>query len=81
MTAPTAAQEAFLRAFHAERPAVTAHAFADGRGPDGRSSYEILRDRVAGARRVLDPGCGDGVLLGPARPHRGTAAGRCGPLL
>lgn len=63
MTAPTAAQEAFLRAFHAERPAVTAHAFADGRAPDGRSGHEILRDRVAGARRVLDPGCGDGVLL------------------
>ncbi|GAT82543.1 ubiquinone biosynthesis protein UbiE [Streptomyces sp. F-3] len=63
MTAPTAAQEAFLRVFHAERPAVTAHAFADGRAPDGRSGHEILRDRVAGARRVLDPGCGDGVLL------------------
>lgn len=63
MTAPTAVQEAFLRAFHAEHPAVTADAFADGRAPDGRSSYEVLCDRVAGARRVLDLGCGDGVLL------------------
>ncbi|MFF4862328.1 class I SAM-dependent methyltransferase [Streptomyces sp. NPDC001231] len=60
---PTAVQEAFLKAFHAERPAVTADAFLAGRAPDGRSSYEILSDRVAGARRVLDLGCGDGVLL------------------
>ncbi|MFJ6720594.1 MULTISPECIES: class I SAM-dependent methyltransferase [unclassified Streptomyces] len=59
----TAAQEAFLQAFHAEHPAVTAEAFGRGRAPDGRSGYEILRDRVAGSRRVLDLGCGDGVLL------------------
>ncbi|MEX3104349.1 MULTISPECIES: class I SAM-dependent methyltransferase [unclassified Streptomyces] len=56
-------QEAFLRGFHAGRPGVTGEAFARGRGPDGRSSYELLRDRVSGARRVLDLGCGDGVLL------------------
>ncbi|MEV1054467.1 class I SAM-dependent methyltransferase [Streptomyces sp. NPDC049887] len=62
MTA-TASQEAFLRAFHAERPAVTAEAFEGGRAPDGRSSYEILCHRVAGSRRVLDLGCGDGLLL------------------
>ncbi|MEU2161465.1 methyltransferase domain-containing protein [Streptomyces sp. NPDC019208] len=59
----TAAQEAFLRAFHAEHPAVTAEAFGGGRGPDGQSSYEILCQRVAGSRRVLDLGCGDGLLL------------------
>ncbi|MEU5536513.1 methyltransferase domain-containing protein [Streptomyces sp. NPDC020362] len=59
----TASQEAFLQAFHAEYPAVTAEAFGRGRAPDGRSSYEILRDRVAGHRRVLDLGCGDGLLL------------------
>ncbi|MFF9124481.1 class I SAM-dependent methyltransferase [Streptomyces sp. NPDC014889] len=62
-TVPTAVQEAFLKAFHAEHPAVTADAFVAGRAPDGRSSYQILSDRVAGARRVLDLGCGDGVLL------------------
>ncbi|MFM9447502.1 class I SAM-dependent methyltransferase [Streptomyces acidiscabies] len=56
-------QEAFLRDFHAGRPGVTGEAFARGRGPDGRSSYELLRDQVSGARRVLDLGCGDGVLL------------------
>ncbi|WP_406140158.1 class I SAM-dependent methyltransferase [Streptomyces sp. NBC_01089] len=59
----TASQEAFLLAFHAGHPAVTAEAFGGGRAPDGRSSYEILCDQVAGNRRVLDLGCGDGLLL------------------
>ncbi|MFJ4965463.1 class I SAM-dependent methyltransferase [Streptomyces sp. NPDC088729] len=59
----TASQEEFLRAFHAEHPAVTAEAFGRGRAPDGRSSYEILSDRVAGSTRVLDLGCGDGLVL------------------
>ncbi|WP_107053093.1 class I SAM-dependent methyltransferase [Streptomyces sp. NRRL S-337] len=36
---------------------------AHGRAEDGRSSYEILRDRVAACDRVLDLGCGDGLLL------------------
>ncbi|WP_431775212.1 class I SAM-dependent methyltransferase [Streptomyces cucumeris] len=59
----TASQEAFLQAFHAEHPAVTAEAFGQGRAPDGRSSYELLCDRVTGSGRVLDLGCGDGLLL------------------
>ncbi|MDC0766237.1 class I SAM-dependent methyltransferase [Streptomyces sp. HD] len=59
----TASQEAFLQAFHAEHPAVTTEALGCGRAPDGRSSYEILCDRVADSRRVLDLGCGDGLLL------------------
>ncbi|GGW66541.1 hypothetical protein GCM10010503_49740 [Streptomyces lucensis JCM 4490] len=59
----TARQEAFLKAFHAERPAVTAEAFGGARTVDGRSGYEILCDRVSGRRRVLDLGCGDGLLL------------------
>jgi SAM-dependent methyltransferase len=59
----TIAQEAFLRAFHAERPAVTSESFGTGRASDGRTSYEILADRVAGSDRVLDLGCGDGLLL------------------
>lgn len=42
---------------------MTAEAFGRGRAPDGRSSYEIVCDRVAGSRRVLDLGCGDGLLL------------------
>lgn len=58
-----AAQEAFLHAFHAEHPAVTSEMLGHGRAPDGRSSYELLCDRVAGRRRVLDLGCGDGLLL------------------
>jgi SAM-dependent methyltransferase len=59
----TADQEAFLCEFHAQCPAVTSSAMGDGRAPDGRSSYEILRDRVEGHARVLDLGCGDGFLL------------------
>ncbi|MFF9979061.1 class I SAM-dependent methyltransferase [Streptomyces erythrochromogenes] len=59
----TAPHEVFLQAFHAEHPAVTAEAFAGGRAPDGRSSYELLCDRVTGTTRVLDLGCGDGLLL------------------
>ncbi|MGV9356993.1 class I SAM-dependent methyltransferase [Streptomyces misionensis] len=59
----SAAPEDFLRAFHAEHPAVTAEAFGSGRAPDGRSSYQLLCDQVAGSRRVLDLGCGDGLLL------------------
>lgn len=56
-------REDFLRAFHAAHPAVTARAMAHGRAGDGRSSYDILRDRVAACGRVLDLGCGDGLLL------------------
>ncbi|GAB3744685.1 class I SAM-dependent methyltransferase [Amycolatopsis oliviviridis] len=59
----TATQEAFLREFHARNPAATSGMMSDGRTPDGRSSYEILRDRVSGHTRVLDLGCGDGFLL------------------
>ncbi|GAA4835897.1 class I SAM-dependent methyltransferase [Kitasatospora terrestris] len=59
----TAPNEAFLQAFHAEHPAATTEAFGRGRAPDGRSSYELLCDRVAGRTRVLDLGCGDGHLL------------------
>ncbi|MFD9003307.1 methionine biosynthesis protein MetW [Streptomyces sp. NPDC059582] len=75
----TASQEAFLHAFHAEHPAVTAQAFGAGRAPDGRSSYEILCDRVAGSSRVLDLGCGDGLLLEfLARSDGSVRAGRRG---
>ncbi|MFG2830135.1 class I SAM-dependent methyltransferase [Streptomyces sp. NPDC048434] len=56
-------QEEFLRTFHAAHPAVTVRALAHGRAGDGRSSYEILRDRMAVCGRVLDLGCGDGLLL------------------
>ncbi|MBV2352883.1 methyltransferase domain-containing protein [Streptomyces sp. J2-1] len=59
----TASQEAFLLAYHAEHPTVTSDVFAHGRTPDGRSSYEMLRDAVRGSARVLDLGCGDELLL------------------
>ncbi|MFE0028125.1 class I SAM-dependent methyltransferase [Amycolatopsis sp. NPDC059021] len=59
----TVTQEAFLRDFHARYPAATVSAMGRGKTPDGRSSYEILRDHVEGHSRVLDLGCGDGFLL------------------
>lgn len=49
--------EAFLHAFHAARPGITARAFARG------GSYERLAALVANASRVLDLACGDGALL------------------
>ncbi|MFB6438948.1 class I SAM-dependent methyltransferase [Streptomyces sp. NPDC056411] len=61
--ATTEEAEAFLRDFHAAHPAVTARAMAHGRAEDGRSSYALLRDRMAACERVLDLGCGDGLLL------------------
>ncbi|GAA4004442.1 hypothetical protein GCM10022247_26850 [Allokutzneria multivorans] len=59
----TSAQENFLKAFHANHPMATSQTFGSGRGPDGHSSYDLLAARVAGSERVLDLGCGDGVLL------------------
>ncbi|WP_079102449.1 class I SAM-dependent methyltransferase [Streptomyces sp. TP-A0356] len=61
--ATTASQEAFLKAFHAEHPALTADVLGRARACDGRTSYRILCDRVAECRRVLELGCGDGLLL------------------
>ncbi|MCM2426396.1 class I SAM-dependent methyltransferase [Streptomyces sp. RKAG337] len=79
----TTAEESFLRAFHAEHPAVTSRSLARGRDAAGRSSYRILSDLVAGHRRVLDLGCGDGFLLeqvaeagaAPAADEGAAAAG------
>ncbi|MFJ8694830.1 class I SAM-dependent methyltransferase [Streptomyces roseolilacinus] len=79
----TMRQEAFLRRFHAERPGVTGEAMARGTGPDGRSSYTMLRDLVRGARAVLDLGCGDGVLLESfaGEPEAAGGAGSAGRVL
>src|ERR1700709_2020201 len=49
--------EAFLQAFHAAPPGITARAFARG------GSYERLAALVENATRVLDLACGDGALL------------------
>ncbi|WP_189532378.1 class I SAM-dependent methyltransferase [Streptomyces roseolilacinus] len=79
----TMRQEAFLRRFHAERPGVTGEAMARGTGPDGRSSYTMLRDLVHGARAVLDLGCGNGVLLESfaGEPEAAGGAGGAGRVL
>ncbi len=47
--------ERFLRAFHAARPGITAHAMERG------GSYDRLAARATGS--VLDLACGDGALL------------------
>ncbi len=55
--------EELLRAYHAQHPGATARAFADGRGEDGRSSYQMLADLAGPGEAILDLGCGDGHLL------------------
>jgi SAM-dependent methyltransferase len=52
-----------LRAYHAQFPGATARAFADGRGEDGRSTYQLLAGLPAVGDAILDLGCGDGYLL------------------
>ncbi|WP_412544073.1 class I SAM-dependent methyltransferase [Longispora sp. K20-0274] len=57
------AAEDFLRTHHDGRPGRQSEGGEALLTADGRSSYRILADRVAGARRVLDLGCADGRLL------------------
>ncbi|HTJ45752.1 MAG TPA: class I SAM-dependent methyltransferase [Kofleriaceae bacterium] len=59
-----AASEAFVRAYHARWPGVTGAAYARGRDPGGRSSYDLLAAAVRGRVRVLDLGCGASPLAG-----------------
>jgi SAM-dependent methyltransferase len=56
-------QEVFLRAYHGAHPALTSRTPGRGRAPHGRSGHALLRDAAAGHHRVLDLGCGDGLLL------------------
>ena len=59
------AAESFLRGFHARYPGMTTAVFARGRGPGGRSSYDVLAADAASVApdRILDLACGDGFLL------------------
>lgn len=57
------AAEDFLRAFHDRMPGRQSKGAEAAPTRDGRTGYEVLAERVAGARRVLDLGCADGALL------------------
>ncbi len=57
------AAEDFLRAFHDRMPGLQSKGTEAAPTRDGRTGYEVLAERVAGARRVLDLGCADGALL------------------
>uniref|UniRef100_E6Q6B1 Putative methyltransferase n=1 Tax=mine drainage metagenome TaxID=410659 RepID=E6Q6B1_9ZZZZ len=64
--APTNEQiAAYLNAFHHRMPGVTSAIMLGLRTTDGRSSYDVVADRIAAAQpaNVLDIGCGDGELL------------------
>lgn len=55
--------EAFLRAYHDGTPGLMGRGIATTPAADGRTSYQVLAGRVAGAQRVLELGCADGALL------------------
>ncbi|MFY9662897.1 MAG: class I SAM-dependent methyltransferase [Candidatus Cybelea sp.] len=67
----------FLRAWHARYPGAATSAFGYGRiAGDGRSSYELLADDVAGLPGVttaIDLACGDGHLLALLAERLGSA--------
>lgn len=62
-TDEAAASETFLRTYHDRTPGSMARSVLANPTSDGRTSYQLLADRVAGAGRILDVGCADGVLL------------------
>ncbi|WP_018352325.1 class I SAM-dependent methyltransferase [Longispora albida] len=62
-TAAALAAEDFLRTHHNENPGRQSEGCEELLTADGRTSYQVIADRVAGARRVLDLGCADGMLL------------------
>ena len=71
------AAEDYLREYHDRKPDAMSELIESGRVTgDGRTSYQLLADRVAPARKVLDLGCGDGALLAVfARNGAETLAG------
>lgn len=60
---------------HDRYAGVTSAAMARGREESGRSSYEVLAELAQRGERVLDLGCGDGVLLERLRRRGAVAMG------
>ncbi len=56
---------AYLNAFHHRMPGITSEVMLGLRTAEGRTSYEVVADRIAATEPagVLDIGCGDGELL------------------
>lgn len=75
--APTNEQiAAYLNAFHHRMPGVTSAIMLGLRTTDGRTSYDVVADRIAVAQpdSVLDIGCGDGELLASIRTRTSRTA-------
>ena len=75
--APTNEQiAAYLNAFHRRMPGITSEIMLGLRTNDGRTSYDVVADRIAGAQpaNVLDIGCGDGELLAAMHARLPAAA-------
>ena len=67
---------AYLHAFHHRNPGVTSTVMCALRTSDGRTSYEMVADRIAATETaaILDIGCGDGELLAAIRARAPQAA-------
>jgi len=68
LPAASSASEVYLHTWHSRHSGSGPAAFAEARGPDGRSSYQRAASAVVeDGAAVLDVACGDGTLLALVR--------------